>query len=110
MLLTIKDCPEPFTTLGMLGKNDDGTIVYSLIANQPITDDLVQKMFTTNIHDEDMIWDYAYPESKATDNFQLFQLDNNIFYINTMESAASTIEASIIGARNVINLLRTGNE
>lgn len=90
----------------MLGTAGENKFVYNLIANQPIEDDLVDKLFTEVDHSEDILWKYAYPESKATKVHQPFKLDDNIFYINTMESAASTMEASIIGAKNVIHLVK----
>jgi prenylcysteine oxidase/farnesylcysteine lyase len=106
MLMTTSDFKGHFNNLENLGETEQGDFVYNLIATKPISNELVKKMFSKHSIIDDVIWDYAYPVSKPATSFQPFILDDKLFYINTMESAASTMEASILGARNVINLLK----
>lgn len=55
---------------------------------------------------EEHEWDFAYPKSKPITQYQPIILDERLFYINAVESAASTMEASVLGAKNVALLLK----
>ena len=49
-------------------------------------------------------WAFSYPVSEATTEYQPIKLFNNFYYINAIESTASTMEASILGAKTVVDL------
>lgn len=108
LLLTTADFKGPFDALETLGKTENGQYVYNLFAIDPITDDLLQQMFSERIIEEDYIWEFAHPIIKPFKEFQPFILDTGLFNINTIESAASTLETTIVAAKNVALLLKTG--
>lgn len=48
----------------------------------------------------------AYPHYSAPEKFAPYILDgNHLYYINTFENAASSIETSAVSAQNVVRLL-----
>lgn len=57
---------------------------------------LFKKIYETVIHD----WQ-AYPEYSSSQSLPSFLLYDQLYYVNAIESAASAMEMSIIGARNV---------
>lgn len=107
LLLTTADFTGSFDNLETLGKSEAGNFVYNLFSPRPIPEDLVEKMFRECIIEEDFHWDYAHPVPKpATQNFQPFLLETRLFYINTVESVASTMETISVAAKNAVLLLK----
>ena len=49
----------------------------------------------------------AYPHYQPGAELGSFTLDPGLYYINTVEAAASAMEMSVLGARNVVNLVKT---
>ena len=47
----------------------------------------------------------AYPKYSTDNDYSGFQLSPGLFYINRIEWAASAMEMSVIGAKNVGNLV-----
>lgn len=54
-------------------------------------------------------WPYTFPELIPTINFQPIILAQNLYYLNTMESVASAMEASVISGRNTAQLIISSN-
>lgn len=52
-------------------------------------------------------WDFAYPqlEPRELENLPSFELSENIYYVNAIESVASSIELAMISAKNIVNLI-----
>ena len=48
----------------------------------------------------------AYPHYHPPEHFPSFILDDGVYYINTIEKAASAMEMSVIGAKNVALLTK----
>ena len=71
-------------------------------APDPLTDEQKQQMFL-EIEDETSVEWLAYPvfELLQPKEFPPFVLDDGLFYINAIEKAASAMEMSAIGAKNV---------
>ncbi|MHA1971352.1 MAG: FAD-dependent oxidoreductase [Candidatus Hodarchaeales archaeon] len=105
LLMTKANSDIPFNSLENLGKDDEGRTFYNLISTQPITENLINDLFSKTYYIEDHTWEYAYPISKAIQKMQPCKLSENIYYINGIESSASTMEASALGAKTVVNLL-----
>jgi len=71
-------------------------------APDPLTDEQKQQMFL-EVEDETSVEWLAYPvfELLQPKEFPPFVLDEGLFYINAIEKAASAMEMSAIGAKNV---------
>jgi prenylcysteine oxidase/farnesylcysteine lyase len=52
-------------------------------------------------------WDFAYPKliPNKLEELPSFVLDDGLYYINAIETAASCMELSIISARNIVNII-----
>jgi hypothetical protein len=110
-LLMTQNVPSvPFTVLENLGQVSQNNFLYNLVSTNLIKDDLVKELFQDIKQEEDHSWDFSYPVSKAIDDYQPIKLYNNFYYINAIESTASTMEASILGAKTVTNLLVHENQ
>jgi prenylcysteine oxidase/farnesylcysteine lyase len=107
LLLTTADFTGSFDNLETLGKSQAGHFVYDLFSPRPIPEDLVKKMFRECVIEENFHWEYAHPVPQpATQDFQPFLLAPRLFYINTMESVASTMETMTVAAKNAVLLLK----
>ncbi len=116
---TLEEIPEllmtknvetlPFKVLENLGRLDDGNFLYNLVSTNPITEELIDQMFQETKLIEDHSWQFSYPVSRAIKEYQPIKLHSNFYYINAIESTASTMEASILGAKTVTDLLVAEN-
>ena len=50
-------------------------------------------------------WPYTFPILTPTTDYQPVILADNLYYLNTIESAASAMEASVISGRNAAQLI-----
>ena len=80
--------------------------VYRLFSHAPVDDNFLQTIFV-KINDVSRTDWLAYPQYIAQQPLDKFQLSSGIFYINSIEMAASAMEMSVLGARNVVNLIKT---
>ncbi len=110
LLMTQNVSSVPFTVLENLGQLTQGNFLYNLVSTNPITDELVKELFQEIKQEEDHFWEFSYPVSKAIDDYQPIKLYKNFYYINAIESTASTMEASILGAKTVTDLLVHENQ
>ncbi|MFX0087140.1 MAG: FAD-dependent oxidoreductase [Candidatus Hodarchaeota archaeon] len=106
MLMTVSDFKGSFNNIEMLGKTKDGENIYNLIAVEPIPNELMDQLFFQKKLLKEHVWEYAYPKSKPIKKFQPIVLNKRLYYVNAVESAASTMEASILGAKNIALLLK----
>lgn len=93
----VKDFVKPIT--------DDPIRVWKVFSPEPLTEEQKQAMFS-EIQDEATFDWLAYPEYNPPEQFPPFILDDGVFYINTIEKAASAMEMSAIGAKNVALLAK----
>ena len=61
-------------------------------------------LFKDQIQIETRRWD-AYPPLRPPSQLLPFRLGAGLYYVNTIEWAASTMETEVIASRNVVNLL-----
>lgn len=81
------------------------TPVWHLSSPQPLTEEQKRLMFKRIVNEKAIDW-MAYPKYAPPDEFPPFILDDGVFYINGVEKAASAMEMSAIGAKNVALLAR----
>merc|ERR1719192_2794807 len=79
--------------------------VYRLFSHFPLSQDTISAVFSSvlSVTEEDWL---AYPLYSTNDDFSTFQPSPGLFYINRIEWAASAMEMSVIGAKNVVNLVK----
>ena len=79
--------------------------VYRLFSHTPLSRDTIKAVFSSvlSVVEEDWL---AYPIYSTQDDFSTFQPRPGLFYINRIEWAASAMEMSVIGAKNVVNLVK----
>ena len=93
----VKDYVKPTT--------DDPIRVWKVFAPEPLTEEQKKNMFSEIQGEATFDW-LAYPEYNPPEQFPPFILDDGVFYINAIEKAASALEMSAIGAKNVALLAR----
>ena len=70
-------------------------------SNHPLTEEQKKVMFRSHDPSVDVAVSWmAYPEYSPPEQFSSFILDDGVFYVNTVEMAASAMEMSAIGAKN----------
>jgi hypothetical protein len=105
MIITTKDSTAPFTNFISLG-SDGANFVYHVISTKPIDDADLNPVFNGKFSSRDYVTDFAYPVLSPVTKFQPICLEKNFFYLNGIESAASSMEASVLSARNAVMLLK----
>mmetsp|Transcript_59966 Transcript_59966/g.118951 ORF Transcript_59966/g.118951 Transcript_59966/m.118951 type:complete len:575 (-) Transcript_59966:54-1778(-) len=81
--------------------------VYKTMATRCLTEAEVDACFKRTPGSRIRIVDWhAYPQHSAPQSFRPFVLDNaGVYYVNAIEQAVSSMESSLLGARNVVNLV-----
>jgi len=50
-------------------------------------------------------WEYTFPLLDPTNEYQPIQLNENLYYLNSIESVTSAMEGSTIAGRNIAQLI-----
>lgn len=77
---------------------------YKIFSRAELSEDEIEKIFENPIVLRSIPW-RAYPSFKSPEIFSPFVLEPGLVYINTIESAASAMEISAIGAKNAALLV-----
>lgn len=83
---------------------------YKINSNKKLTDDVLEiffeKGFTLKYSNH---WEMAYPKlfPRNLESLPSFQLLEDLYYLNAIESAASCIELSMISAKNIVNMIES---
>jgi len=86
--------------------NDHLPHVYKIFSREELTDEHIKKYFPT-VYEVKLIDWLAYPKYETFPGLDSFVLHRNLFYLNSIEWAASAMEMSALAARNVANLIST---
>ena len=79
--------------------------VWKIFSQSPLSDDTLGQMFLNRKQMEICDW-LAYPSYSTNQTFTTkFKLEDNLYHVNAIEFAASAMEMSVIGAKNVANLV-----
>ncbi|CAH1785351.1 unnamed protein product, partial [Owenia fusiformis] len=74
--------------------------VWKVFSEEPLTESEFDDLFLS--YDQTTMVDWrAYPKYGSTDNIPPFQLAQRLYYVNGIEWAASAMETSVIGGKNV---------
>ncbi|ONK55718.1 uncharacterized protein A4U43_C10F290 [Asparagus officinalis] len=95
----------PFSSISILKKYDEEDMTYKMFSRGPADDSLLDQLFSVRKETVRIDWP-AYPHFKAPEVFAPILLDDrHLYYINSFENAASTIETSAVAAENVARLI-----
>lgn len=102
---TIEIPDIPFSCISILKKYSNEDMVYKMFSRAPANESLLDQLFS--IRRETIFIDWAaYPRYNAPEVFAPIVLDGmHLYYINSFENAASTIETSAVAAENVARLI-----
>ncbi|GAB4855703.1 hypothetical protein Ancab_024346 [Ancistrocladus abbreviatus] len=102
---TLEDPNIPFSSISILKKHDENDMTYKIFSQKPLDDLLLDRIFSVRM--ETILIDWAaYPQYRAPEVFAPFILDGlHLYYVNTFESAASTMETSAVAAENIARLV-----
>lgn len=97
---------KDFSSIGPIGKTDDGRRIYKIFSRQVVSSEWILQHFDGAEVDTlvRIPW-AAYPLLNPSP-FAPFKLGPNLYYLNAIESAASALELSVIAARNVALLIK----
>ena len=79
--------------------------VWKVFSQKPLEANDLDQIFKTRKEVKVCDW-LAYPQYDTNQTFYTnFKLDDNLYHINAIEWAASAMEMSVIGAKNVANMI-----
>jgi len=105
MILTTKEA-EPVTHYSVQkSKNSDSLLTIS--SNEPIDDDLIDRIMVKRKAVLEYRWKAAYPIFKSLEELPEIRLDERLMYLNAIESAASSMESSAFAALKAIRTIRS---
>jgi len=90
----------PFVMLSFRGTTARGQKIYKTFSVTPL-DPHISSMYLNPGIPTVQYWPQTFPDLAPLDNYQPILLDDNVFYINTIESTATAMEASALGGRNI---------
>ncbi|WOL17869.1 farnesylcysteine lyase [Canna indica] len=95
----------PFSCVSVLKKYNEEDMTYKMFSRAPLDDSLLDSIFSKRKETIRIDW-AAYPHYEAPEVFAPIVLDGaHLYYINSFENAASTIETSAVAAENVARLI-----
>lgn len=105
-LIGTVEAPEvPFSSISVLKKYGEEDMAYKIFSRTPMPEGLLDEIFSTRKETVRIDWP-AYPHYEAPEIFSPIILDGkHLYYINSFENAASTIETSAVAAENVARLV-----
>ena len=95
---------ESMTPVDYSEAETDLPSVHRLFSHQPLTEETLETLFTKIEEVSETDW-LAYPQYYPGEDLGRFVLAPGLYYINSVENAASAMEMSVLGARNVVNLI-----
>ncbi|ERN04738.1 hypothetical protein AMTRI_Chr11g156840 [Amborella trichopoda] len=95
----------PFSSISVLKEYSNEDKAYKVFSRVPMNDDLLDLIFSVRKEVVRINW-AAYPHYEAPEIFAPIILDQlHLYYINSFENAASTMETSAVAAENVARLI-----
>ncbi|THG22343.1 farnesylcysteine lyase-like [Camellia sinensis] len=102
---TVENSDIPFTSISVLKQHSKNDMSYKIFSRETVADALLNRIFSVRTATIRINWG-AYPHYKAPERFAPFILDGrHLYYVNSFENAASTMETSAVAAENVARLI-----
>ena len=105
LVLTTKDA-NPLVLFSIKHLPDKGESLVTVTSLEPLGDSFVDEFFKKGETVFDHSWSAAYPVFKPIQKVPDMVLDDNLFYLNGIESAASSLETSAFAAQNSVQALK----
>lgn len=89
-----------------MGRQWDKLYLVKLFSRSPLSPQTLEKMFGNGeiVWTHEKVWP-AFPVLSPTESLHDFEVDSNLYNINAMERAISTMETSTVAAKNVVGLI-----
>ena len=107
------DAAEPIASIGRLTPVDynpdsdkDMATVYKIFSRSDLSKSEIGKYFSSEISVNTLDW-LAYPDYTTYPGLSSFQLEDDLYYLNNIEWAASAMEMSALSARNIVNIIKS---
>ena len=104
IILTSKGA-DPITRFSIKPSTKNDSFV-AITSTEPIGNDFLVDLFKTGQIILDHTWSGAYPIFNPIQKIPPICLDNGLFYLNAIESAASSLESSTFAASKIIKILK----
>ncbi|THG14377.1 farnesylcysteine lyase-like isoform X2 [Camellia sinensis] len=102
---TVENSDIPFLTISVLKQHSKNDLSYRMSSRETVADALLDRIFSVRTKTITINWG-AYPHYKAPERFAPFILDGrHLYYVNSFENAASSMETSAVAAENVAQLI-----
>ncbi|KAJ0972076.1 hypothetical protein J5N97_020035 [Dioscorea zingiberensis] len=102
---TVEKPDLPFSSISVLKEYTDEEKTYKMFSRSAPSDDLLDQIFSSRKETIRIDWP-AYPHFEPPEVFAPIILDGvHLYYINSFENAASTIETGAVAAENVARLI-----
>ncbi|KAF5950470.1 hypothetical protein HYC85_012463 [Camellia sinensis] len=102
---TVENSNIPFLTISVLKQHSKNDLSYRMSSRETVADALLDCIFSVRTETIRINWG-AYPHYKAPERFAPFILDGqHLYYVNSFENAASSMETSAVAAENVAQLI-----
>ncbi|EFJ30564.1 hypothetical protein SELMODRAFT_170018 [Selaginella moellendorffii] len=105
LIATLEVPGIPFISISVLKSYNATDNAYKVFSRASLSDEFLDKLFSVRRKTIRLNW-AAYPQYNAPETFAPVILDgNHLYYVNSFENAASTMETSAVAAENVARLL-----
>jgi len=104
VILTTKET-DPITRFSIKPSTKNDSYV-TITSTKPIDNDHLINLFKSGQIILDHTWRAAYPIFNPIQKIPPLCLDSGLFYLNSMESAASSLESSTFAASKIINIMK----
>jgi len=104
MILTTAEA-DPITHFA-LQKSTTGESFLSIASTEPLGNDVLGEIFESGETVLEHDWTAAYPLFKPVERLPPTRLDERLMYLNSIESAASSLESSAFAALNAVKMMR----
>lgn len=109
---TPEDTDFPFTSLSVMDfLPETGDFIYRMVSKEEVDRKVLEEVVEPNAiisWTSTKDWVVGYPTAVPIEEFVDFQVGENIWYLNTMEQFASTMETASLAGANVAALISVG--
>jgi hypothetical protein len=104
-ILTTPNSTSQWTVVNVMANTSDGNNVYKIFSNTNMTMEQLDIMFLNMTTFQVQYWPFTFPDLAPTASYQPIFFDENILYLNGIESVAVGMGASTPAGRNAALLI-----
>lgn len=95
----------PFSSILLIGSAGQRKMIYKIQSRTELDDQSLRQFFEDVADVRRASW-RAFPVLKPTIEWPAFKLRRGLYYVNAMESVASTLETEVVASKNVVELMQ----